>query len=61
MSVQELLMEQALRPNAEVGSPTLSPTERAEAFRNWAESHVPTTTVLSDEAISRETIYSDRG
>ena len=41
--------------------PTLSPVERAEAFRSWAESHPRTTPVLSDEAISRETIYSDRG
>src|SRR5579859_6347416 len=40
--------------------PVLSPTERAAAFRSWAESHPRNTPVLSDEAISRETIYSHR-
>jgi hypothetical protein len=39
--------------------PTLSPAERAAAFRAWAESHPRSTQVLSDEAISRETIYSE--
>jgi len=42
-------------------SPTLSPAERAAAFRSWAGSHPRNTPVLSDKAISRETIYSDRG
>ena len=46
---------------SESGRPTLSSAERAAAFRSWAESHPRTTPVLSDEAISRETIYSDRG
>ena len=41
--------------------PALSPSERSAAFRAWAESHPRTTPVLSDQAISRETIYSDRG
>jgi len=40
--------------------PTLSPAERAAAFRSWAESHPRNSPVLSDEAISGETIYSDR-
>jgi hypothetical protein len=30
-------------------------------FREWAESHPIDTPLLSDEAISRESIYSDRG
>jgi hypothetical protein len=38
-----------------------SPAERAAAFRSWAESHPRNTPLLSEEAISRETIYSDRG
>jgi predicted nucleic acid-binding protein len=41
--------------------PALSPAERAAAFRSWAASHPRNTPVLSDQAISRETIYSDRG
>jgi hypothetical protein len=41
--------------------PTLTPAERAAAFRAWAESHPRSTPVLSDDAIRRETIYSDRG
>jgi hypothetical protein len=46
---------------AETVSPALSPAERAAAFRSWADSHPRNTPVLSDEAISREAIYSDRG
>ena len=39
----------------------LSPGERAAAFRKWAESHPHSTPVLSDEAVSRKSIYSSRG
>jgi len=39
----------------------MSPAERAAAFRSWAENHPRNTPVLSDQAIRRETIYSDRG
>ena len=56
-----LYVERALHHRAESGKTTLSPAERAAAFRSWAESHPRNTLVLSDEAISRETIYSDRG
>lgn len=35
-----------------------TPDERAQAFREWAESHSHETPILSDEAISRESIYS---
>ena len=37
----------------------LSPVEKAAAFRAWAESHRRGLPLLSDEAISRESIYSD--
>jgi hypothetical protein len=41
---------------------SVSPSERAQAFREWVESHrgmnLPN---LSDEAISRESIYGERG
>ena len=38
----------------------MTPRERARAFVEWAESH-PDTPPLSDEAISRESIYAKRG
>lgn len=37
----------------------LSPTEKAQAVREWAESHRRDLPPLSDEAISRESIYSN--
>lgn len=44
------------RPFYEVASPK----ERARAFQDWANSHRLDTPILSDEAISRESIYGDR-
>ena len=38
---------------------TASPQERARAYRAWAESHSRNTPLLSDAAISRESIYCD--
>lgn len=38
-----------------------SPQERAAAFGAWAESHAIDAPLLSDEAVSRESIYSERG
>lgn len=35
------------------------PKEWAKQFRAWASSHDPNTPVLSDEAMSRDSIYSD--
>jgi hypothetical protein len=40
---------------------TATPKERAKAFREWAESHPRNSPSLSDEAISRESIYAERG
>lgn len=37
-----------------------NPKEWAREFRTWADSHNPNTPVLSDEAMSRESIYPDR-
>lgn len=61
-SVEQALDEalHSIAPSGDVKA-TLSAAERAAAFRSWAESHPRTTPILSDEAISRETIYSDRG
>lgn len=36
----------------------LSPQEKAKAFLEWADSHVSDAPPLSDEAISRESIYT---
>jgi hypothetical protein len=46
--------------NAENANRGLSPTERIRILREWAQSH-PITPLLSDEAISRESIYGTRG
>jgi hypothetical protein len=47
------------------GSPPLNtptaPEERARAFRAWAESQRLDPPLLSDEAISRESIYGEHG
>lgn len=37
----------------------LSSSQKAKAFREWAESHRRNIPPLSDEAISRESIYHD--
>jgi hypothetical protein len=37
-----------------------NPKEWARQFRAWADSHSPNIAVLSDEAMSRESIYPDR-
>ncbi len=37
----------------------LSPAEKAAAYRKWAESHRRGLPLLSDETISRESIYSN--
>lgn len=36
-----------------------NPQEWARRFHEWAESHDRTTPLLSDDAVSRESIYSD--
>ena len=55
------LLEQTLPPTeeSEPGIEELSPAEKATAFRAWALSHSRGLPLLSDEAISRESIYSD--
>lgn len=54
--LRHLLEEQA---SADTGS-TLSPAERAAAWRESVKG-LPVTPPLSDEAISRESIYNARG
>lgn len=40
---------------------TATPQEWVKAFHEWAASHDPNSPCLSDEAISRESIYGERG
>jgi len=54
-------VEQVLREQVPPrGGAALSPSERADAWRQSTRD-LPHTPPLSDEAISRESIYSDRG
>lgn len=39
----------------------MPPEERAKAFQEWAENHPKDTPLLSDEAISRQSIYGEHG
>jgi hypothetical protein len=63
MSVEELL-KAAIDTLLAASEPTLptviSSQERAEKFINWARSYSIKTPLLSDEAISRESIYRER-
>jgi hypothetical protein len=54
-----LLVEQ--RQEKSVSQKALSPQEKARLWREWAAGHNPNTPLLSDEAISRESIYEERG
>lgn len=51
----ERLVEQKQRPFAR----TATPQECANAFREWADSHDRNTLLLSDYAVSRESMYDD--
>ena len=65
---QGLTVERWFQKIAENHVPPLSiahlqstnPKEWARRFHEWAESHDRTTPLLSDEAISRGSIYPDR-
>ncbi|MGO9259620.1 MAG: hypothetical protein ACLQU1_25405 [Bryobacteraceae bacterium] len=63
MSVEEWLLQLAdqLAPPASIAHlQKTNPQEWMRQFRAWAESHDRTTPLLSDEAVSRESIYPDR-
>lgn len=63
-----LTVDQWLLELADQNAPPISiahlqksnPKEWARQFHEWAESHDRNTPLLSDEAISRESIYPDR-
>jgi hypothetical protein len=63
MSVEEWLLEltKQTRPGeARSLQDELAPEEWVRQFNAWVESHDRTSAPLSDDAISRESIYTDR-
>ncbi len=63
MSVEQWFLHLAgqLAPSTSIAHlQTTDPDEWARQFHEWAGSHDRTTPLLSDESISRESIYPDR-
>lgn len=63
MSLEECLLEltEQLAPSGSIAHlQKTNPKEWARQFRAWADSHDPNMPVLSDEAMSRESICPDR-
>lgn len=56
----EQIAEEYLQPVSIAHLQKTNPKEWARQFDAWVESHDPNTPVLSEEAMSRETIYDDR-
>ena len=52
---------ETLRGRLKASAPPTSAEEWMRKFRAWAHSHSTSTPLLSDEAISRESIYRERG
>ena len=55
------LVRQYISPSWVIPGAELSREEWMHKFRAWPQSHRTDTPLLSDEAISRESIYQDRG
>ena len=55
------VLRQALGKEIPEKSPELTPEERVKAFQEMIARHGVSVPPLSDEAISRETIYGERG
>ena len=53
-------IRQRLRPQGGSG-PELNTEQWLQEFKSWVHSHSTTTPLLSDEAISRDSIYGVRG
>ncbi|MFY9727783.1 MAG: hypothetical protein WAJ87_19970 [Bryobacteraceae bacterium] len=53
------LAEQQVQPASITHLQKTNPKEWARQFRAWADSHSPNIPVLSDDAMSRESIYPD--
>jgi hypothetical protein len=63
MSIEQWLMEltDQLAPSTSMAHlQKTNPKAWAQRFDAWVNSHDPNTPVLSDEAMSRESIYPDR-
>jgi hypothetical protein len=63
LSVADWLLEvaESLAPAGSIAHlQKTNPEEWLRLFREWAESHDRTTPLLSDDAVSRESIYPDR-
>jgi hypothetical protein len=56
--LRHLLEETAVK---EESTTTLTPQEKVRLLHEWTASHSSNTPLLSDEAISRESIYGERG
>jgi len=56
----EQIAEQHVQPVSIAHLQKTNPKEWARQFDAWVDSHDPYTPVLSDEAMSRESIYPDR-
>ena len=52
---------EALKSKLADGVPPLTDEEWLEEFNAWTSSHSTSTPLLSDEAVSREFIYRERG
>ena len=57
----EQIAEQHVQPVSIAHLQKTNPKEWGRQFDAWVNSHDPNTPVLSDEAMSRESIYGDRG
>ena len=53
------IAEEQVQPASIAHLQKTDPAEWARRFRAWADSHDPKIPVLSDEAMSRESIYPD--
>jgi hypothetical protein len=56
----EQIADQHARPASIAHLQKTNPKEWARQFDAWVDSHDPNTPVLSDEAMSRASIYPDR-
>lgn len=56
----EQIAEQHMQPVSIAHLQKANPKEWARQFDAWVNGHNPNTPVLSDEAMNRESIYTDR-
>lgn len=59
----EQFLNRTLQSMAQASAPDTAQTPEAwtRSFHNWVQGHSTTTPLLSDEAVSRDSIYRDRG